>query len=453
MRISSLRKSTRRLRLTAFQLKFGPFDRLLDAISARILGRPFDFDAFLENNPGIKAANINPRIFVGWEFAKSLVSFRPISKKLLNEIKALSISGENKPAALVVTHQSTLTGAPIVALEITKSLSETHSVIVVSLSPGPLDSEFRERARVFVSIPNFHIPFHSNTLQKLSKLSNLQVAIFNSIESRPMLQQLSRLKTRKILLIHEFLTQAKPKDQVLQALNQADSLVFSSALLESQLDQMGLQPRQVELIRNKVLIVPQPPSSIKISDGPLVAKGLRKSDFLLGAGTVEFRKGVDLFVAVARKVLQRDSSLKFIWIGSGFRPDHDPYSTLLQEQIRQAELGGGLSLLDAVSREDYLRLLSKSRGLVLTSRLDPLPNVALEALALGKPVFFFKGTTGLTEFLNQEDLNALQADTFDIGDLADLIMNFKKKNWPSVRLSERIDRPYRDYVNEIIGRT
>ena len=42
--------------------------------------------------------------------------------------------------------------------------------------------------------------------------------------------------------------------------------------------------------------------------------------------------------------------------------------------------------------------------LLISSRLDPLPNVAIDALTLGLPVFCFEKTTGIADFLSEHGL-------------------------------------------------
>ena len=57
----------------------------------------------------------------------------------------------------------------------------------------------------------------------------------------------------------------------------------------------------------------------------------------------------------------------------------------------------------------------------MTSRLDPLPNVAIDAMPEKVPVLCFEKATGIAEVLNQENelRNSLVAEYLDTDDMAE----------------------------------
>ena len=60
---------------------------------------------------------------------------------------------------------------------------------------------------------------------------------------------------------------------------------------------------------------------------------------ILGAGYVQLRKGVDLFLACAARVIALcpKTAFRFVWVGHGFDPNRDlAYSAYLQDQITRA---------------------------------------------------------------------------------------------------------------------
>ena len=82
---------------------------------------------------------------------------------------------------------------------------------------------------------------------------------------------------------------------------------------------------------------------------------------ILGAGSVHLRKGVDLFIACAKRVLEMapKQRFRFVWIGDGFDPEHDgAYSVYLEDQIDRSNLGEAFSILEAVAdiERAYLRV-------------------------------------------------------------------------------------------------
>ena len=103
---------------------------------------------------------------------------------------------------------------------------------------------------------------------------------------------------------------------------------------------------------------------------------------VLGAGSVHLRKGVDLFIEVAARVVSGPGGdhCRFIWLGNGYDPDGDvDYSAYLADQIQRAGLeehlffAGETRAIETAYREADIFLMS--------SRLDPMPNVAVDALA------------------------------------------------------------------------
>jgi glycosyltransferase involved in cell wall biosynthesis len=163
-------------------------------------------------------------------------------------------------------------------------------------------------------------------------------------------------------------------------------------------------------------------------------------EFLVsGAGTVQYRKGVDLFIDVARRVLSSESgqNARFAWIGSGFDTERDAaYSVYLQDQIRRAGLTDRMIILPATSEIEHVYALSSA--LLLTSRLDPLPNVAIDALSEGVPVVCFDKTTGIADLLIEADLgDACVAGYLDSADAAEKVLELIRSQETYRRTCER----------------
>lgn len=124
------------------------------------------------------------------------------------------------------------------------------------------------------------------------------------------------------------------------------------------------------------------------------AQGLGEAPLLLGAGHADLRKGFDLFLAAARVA----RGAVFAWAG-----DIDAtLAAALAPEIAALEKAGRLRLLGL--REDMPALMNAADALALTSREDPYPSVALEALATGLPVAAFAGTGGIPTLLAETGL-------------------------------------------------
>ncbi|MGA2700835.1 MAG: glycosyltransferase [Isosphaeraceae bacterium] len=131
------------------------------------------------------------------------------------------------------------------------------------------------------------------------------------------------------------------------------------------------------------------------------------AQLVLGCGTIELRKGVDMFVQMARIVLADESTSKlwFLWLGKTLDTclkcwlEHDLAKEGLHDRVRF--LG---------PREDPRPYFKAADVFALTSREDPCPLVNMEAMASGLPVVAFKGAGGAPELLEDCGLVVPYAD-------------------------------------------
>ena len=126
----------------------------------------------------------------------------------------------------------------------------------------------------------------------------------------------------------------------------------------------------------------------------------RASSLSSAAAAVHIRKGVDLFlsIAAAARRLVPDVPFKFVWIGDGYDPDRDvAYSTYLREQINRSDLQDAVVFLEPVA--DIEPAYRAADVFLMSSRLDPQPNVGIDAVTLGLPTVCFAGACGTGEVL------------------------------------------------------
>jgi hypothetical protein len=132
------------------------------------------------------------------------------------------------------------------------------------------------------------------------------------------------------------------------------------------------------------------------------------------------RKGVDLFVAAATALKSRHPDLKFrfIWLGGRVHPLPHAYYTFLDEQVSRSGLQGQLFLADAI--DDLEPIYAVADAFFLSSRLDPLPNVGIDAALHGLPLLCFSAATGFAELMEQDvDIAWLVAPHLDTGAIAE----------------------------------
>ncbi len=128
--------------------------------------------------------------------------------------------------------------------------------------------------------------------------------------------------------------------------------------------------------------------------------GIPPDAFVLEAcGTLEWRKGAELFVPICVALRRKlgKQTFRAIWIG-------DPCDLIVRDQflhdIAKAGLTENVSLVEPQQNLPWWMLAADC--LALPSREDPFPMVMLEAGVLGLPVVGFQSSGGVTEFVGTD---------------------------------------------------
>lgn len=343
---------------------------------------------------------------------------------------------------LVVTHEVSRTGAPILALNIAEKLAETYNIVSLTLRDGQLLEAFRETSTSVYAARDFRRdgPAYVAMINNICAEANFAFAVVNSLESRAVVQGLNRCKVPTVALIHEFSSYMRPTTAIMDVFKFAGETVFSASVtLENALEECRMisHPR-VHVLPQGKCHVPGQKSLIKTASDEVawLTNELRpKSDvgrpfLVLGAGSVNIRKGVDLFIEVATRVTESEGgeNARFAWIGHGYDPTQDfGYSVYLRDQLRRAGLEGKVLFLRETSEIETAYRLADL--FLLSSRLDPLPNVAIDALSTGLPVMCFDRTTGIADILSRHGLGeACVARYLDTADMSQKILRIVRNN-------------------------
>jgi glycosyltransferase involved in cell wall biosynthesis len=128
--------------------------------------------------------------------------------------------------------------------------------------------------------------------------------------------------------------------------------------------------------------------------------GIADSAFVAGAaGTMDWRKGYDLFIPLALDVLRSRPQLDahFVWVGGAW----DRYVPAdIAYDLRKLGLDRRVHFVG--HRSNYLDYMAIFDAFCLTSREDPFPLVVLEAASLEKPVLCFADSGGSPEFIEND---------------------------------------------------
>ena len=321
-----------------------------------------------------------------------------------------------KATILVVAHEATRSGAPILALNLVQKLSARYNVISLVLGGGELVDHFRRASAAL-----FLADRQGTTDEQLSVIIKeitgrhaLLFGIVNSAESRMVLLALKAENVPTVSLIHEFAAYTRPRTAIPDVIMQSTETVFSTKItLENAISNSCLYPgRSIHLEPQGKCIVPA--ASIGAAETSIEKRWLmenlrpdggQRKFLVIGVGNVELRKGVDLFIECATIIKNQKGGerFQFVWIGDGFDPERDGiYSVYLADQIKRGDVEPQVKILRSTSQIEVA--YQAADLLLISSRLDPLPNVAIDALTLGLPVFCFEKTTGIADFLSEHGL-------------------------------------------------
>lgn len=382
--------------------------------------RPKGFDPalYLQLNPDVREAGADP---VEHFLKHGQAEGRPYAIPTLVPLK--EPSGAQRPAVLVVCHEASRSGAPILGLNLVQDLRAAgEEVVVLLLGKGPLVEDFTGAASAAYLCTELRFTpsdlAAKSVVRDLCRRHAFTGAIVNSVECRAVLHGLAQEGVPTVALLHEFAAYTRPAHAFPRALFWSSRAVFSARVTRDDAF------RRLEL-RDAATpaIVPQGKCTIGTQGG---GKAVPAPRFrapppggsvvnVLGVGAVQYRKGVDLFVECATRMRALDpaTDYRFYWVGGGYQPATDlHYSAYLADQIQRCGLGARFQILGETDRLD--EVYAQADLFLLTSRLDPLPNVGIDAASQGLPLLCFAETTGIADFLLEAGLGeALVAPYMD----------------------------------------
>lgn len=320
---------------------------------------------------------------------------------------------------LFISHDATRTGAPIVFLHQTKWLIENteFQAHYLLLGKGPLLNTFEGIAKTWIwnqdelkIAPNKS--FLARLIDRLSKRDesvlkqldkeNFDLIYSNTVASHHVAVALKkRWKIPWITHIHEmpFSIKAFYKDAMNSLiLSEASKIVMASqACAELVKAEFALDEKKICVVYECVQ-VNQFANPKKTREEVLTSWNAHDRFLVGGSGVMSWRKGIDLFIQLSRKVseLNPNSKALFVWVGNINREVVEGYfyeCSLLKQTPNVLFTGGS---------DDPASYFNTFHVFTLTSREDPFPLVVLENAALGNPIICFEDSGGIPEFINDK---------------------------------------------------
>jgi glycosyltransferase involved in cell wall biosynthesis len=374
----------------------------------------FDPAYYVERYADIAKANVPP--LVHFESHGKSEGRRPSS--VVDRLTFASVSGPTKPIVLVISHEASRTGAPVLSWNLARLLAKSATVISLLMRGGELQDEFVAVAAASVgplTWDDWHPVDAYQLAKRITSVFRPSYAIANSIESHIMVPALAACGVPSVALVHEFASYTRPIAKMRDVFDWAPHVIFPAQIVaQSSYDAFpGFDQRPgIHILAQGVNEAPH----LKAVEGNLESaneslldvlrpKGTEDAFLVLGAGTVQHRKGVDLFICTAAAVrkIRPDLRLRFVWIGDGYDPEHDNlYSSYLAYQIAYSDLGNCFAIIPAVPNLE--QAYAAADAMLISSRLDPQPNVGIDAVVRGIPTVCFDGACGTAEILKADSV-------------------------------------------------
>lgn len=325
---------------------------------------------------------------------------------------------------LFVSHEGTRTGAPMMLLHFIRWLRE-HSTVdpeIAIIRGGPLTEEFAELGPTTVLGDVVDWPIPSTAEKRLQRrapraafalqrarvratvrdLHGPSIAYLNSGASIRLLHHLPHIRT-SIAHVHELASSLpwslRPQDPPLLH-DRIDHVVAAAdCVAESLVQRYRISrdrlSRVYEFIDTDAVVAPPVRSRTEIR----AELGLPEDALVVGgSGWADWRKGIDLFIQLARSVVRSGRrDVHFVWVGGlpgGFEWEQ------IAMDIAHSGAEAHLHLVGLRDRPfDWYRTFDV---FALTSREDPYPLVGLETALLQVPMLVFEDSGGMIELLRRD---------------------------------------------------
>jgi hypothetical protein len=345
---------------------------------------------------------------------------------------------------MIVCHEASRTGAPILGLRIAEAISAKFNVVLWLGKHGPLAEEFRKYAFLLID----HDPGYTDivwSVKEIRKRYRLSCAILNSAATSRFASALFELKVPSVALVHEYADYMG--GEVMQVLATANRVIFPAKGVKQSADDLSLKssnllPRQTAIRNQGMCILPSDEKGVSFSKEDIlmrlgIREGAAKPLVVMGCGWVQIRKGVEYFIHAAQLCKQiTQEPIRFIWIGGGFNPLGDlQYSAWLQSQVKHSGLEDDLFFFDET--KDLSPFFKLADVFFLSSRLDPFPNVAIDAVKANVPIVAFDRATGFTDFIESHPAVGAVVPYLDVHAAAKSLIDLAKQGKTSCSVHEQ----------------
>jgi glycosyltransferase involved in cell wall biosynthesis len=415
----------------------------------------FSSSTYLKLYPDVKNSGVVPILhYIKYGKREGRVGYINISEKIK---KGRVNFAHDKETIVFVSHESSATGAPLLGFSIADKLAKKYNIVHIVIKEENIHDIFFSNCDLMFSDIQINTDLYSYCfLKQLLEKRSIKCVVINSIVAYQAMYAAYELDLPIVFLIHEFAELMKPFGAMSEAALYSNIVIVPASIIQDSIQKEFKKFAPHKEFPSNIHILPQgklPYIPDTYGDNDTVDDLYRKLKIdknqnvkiIVGSGWVQMRKGVDLFVAVARYVKDLyNGKCKFVWVGEGFNPDKDlAYSVYVEREIEYSGLGEDFVFLEHQKNLD--NIFSIADVFCLSSRMDPFPNVAIDALSHDLHIACFDDASGTVEFLRNHNANCTIAKFTDTYKLAEGINDYLTTNERKEKVNQNIVKNHLDF--------
>jgi len=336
---------------------------------------------------------------------------------------------------LFVSHEASLTGAPLILLHIIRHLRDEHGVepyVVIRASTGDIRLEpFLELAPVWCAWEK----------QPADWPTSFDLIYSNTVTNGIFIERLRSRGTPVLTHVHELSDSilAYGRNNLTCVLRQTSRFIACSPSVQFHLlhnfaiaeSDLSMVPEFINARRIDRMI-----NSEDTDPGSLItAMG---SDFVIGAaGWASYRKGTDLFVNLLQSLPEsiHGRRISLAWVGGNF----DSFRSALSPELQARVFAVG-------PQPNPFPFFQRFDVFAMTSREDPFPLVMLENAYLSRPIVGFIGSGGFDDLVAADAAYGVQM--LNVGRLAHTITMLASNTALAARLGAKARHVVEAFLDE-----
>ena len=311
----------------------------------------------------------------------------------------------NRGVILFIGHDAARAGAQILLLDIIRWI-KTHTdfeIRVLLVKSGAILDTYQKLVPTIV-IEHLQKQHSREELsQKIKDFhgENIKLVYLNSVVSAASLPYLDHIEAPIIAHYHELeesIRKYAGTDKVSLIDNVASQYIAASEPVASNLvHRHGIDAKKIETIDAFIAPTSKQLDSIDVHSERLRLGLPADKIIIFGCGTRDWRKGPDIFVEVAKSLINRgETGFHFCWIGPAIPGEYDD----LEIGVEMNGLSGEISFAGMqINPREFFAL---GDIFLLSSREDPFPLVCLEAAEYELPIVCFADAGGMPGFVEDD---------------------------------------------------